>query len=83
MKVRLGKAAGLLLAVVVSVGLLTVVEAGPASACTVYPGTSVYCWPQGGPVPPPVQPVPYRHLAPHRLMPHRKPLSHRPVLRRW
>lgn len=56
MKVRFGKAAGLLLAGVVSVGLVSIADAGQASACTVYPGTTVYCWPQGGPIPPPHRP---------------------------
>lgn len=32
----------------------TLIEAPQAAACTVYPGTSVYCWPgSGGTVPPP------------------------------
>lgn len=53
---RLGKAASLLLAGVASVALVTVANAGQASACTVPPNTAVYCWPSGGSVPPPHRP---------------------------
>lgn len=49
----------ILLATVAAAGVLSVAQAGPASACTVYPGTSVYCWPSGGGVPVPHRPVPH------------------------